>query len=145
MIFSLNCLLCSVLLKGLKIAFVGVFEICNQISFALILKLAPDARKATSVQSSKCSRAANYLARGRARLADFGFIQETLTRFSSKWLLLDEKKKKKKKCTQQSCVHQGGKKPISPGSSNNFLAHVLKMDHPKSVGNKLMNIFSSSR
>lgn len=92
MIFSLNCLICSVLLKGLKIAFVGVFEICNQISFALILKLAPDARKATSVQSSKCSGAANYLARGRARLADFGFIQETLTHFSSKWLLLDVKK-----------------------------------------------------
>lgn len=109
MIFSLNCLLCSVLLKGLKIAFVGVFEICNQISFALILKLAPDARKATSVQSSKCSRAANYLARGRARLADFGFIQETLTRFSSKWLLLDEKKKKKKNAHSKAASIREGK------------------------------------
>lgn len=107
MIFSLNCLLCSVLLKGLKIAFVGVFEICNQISFALILKLAPDARKATSVQSSKCSRAANYLARGRARLADFGFIQETLTRFSSKWLLLDEKKKKKYAHSKAASIREG--------------------------------------
>lgn len=125
MIFSLNSPICTTLLNSLKIAFGGVFEICNQISFALILKLAPSTRKATSVQSSKCSGAGNCLVRGRARLADFGFTQETLTHFSKKWPLLDEKN-----CRQWSYVHQGGKKPISPGSSNNLLVHLLKMDHP---------------
>lgn len=74
---SLNSLIQTILLKSLKIAFVDVFEICNQISFALILKTAPGARKATSVQSSTGSEAANCLARGRARLADFGLISPT--------------------------------------------------------------------
>jgi len=86
-IFSLNGPICTVLLKGLKIAFVAVFEICNQISFALILILAPGARKATS----KCSRAANCLVRGRVRLADFGFIWEMFIHFSSKRPLLHKK------------------------------------------------------
>lgn len=99
----LNGSLCNVLLKGLKPAFDGAFEICNQISFALILKLVPGARKATLVQSSKCSGAANCLAKGCAKLAGFGFIQETLTHFSSKRLLLDEMK-----CTRETCVHRGG-------------------------------------
>lgn len=77
-------IICIVLPKGLKIAFVHVFERCNLISFAPIPNLAAGAwKKKASVQASKCSGAANCLARGLAGLAGFGFVWEMLTHFFS--------------------------------------------------------------
>lgn len=76
-------IICIVLPKGLKIAFVCVFEMCNLISFAPIPNLAAGAGKKASVQASKCSGAANCLARGLVGLAGFGFVWEMLTHFFS--------------------------------------------------------------
>lgn len=133
----------TTLLKGFQIAFVCVFEIRKLISFALILKLVPGARKASSVQTSKCSRETNCLARGLIGLTDFGFVQEMFSYLSMRWLLLD------KENTCMTEMHPSGreKKPTklsSPGSSNDFAIPSPQNGLPKTLGIILRNIFSSS-
>lgn len=115
-----------IFLKGFQIAFVCVFKICKLISFVLILKLAPGARKTSSVETSKCSRVANCLARGLTGLEDFGFFQDMFNYFSMRWLLLDKKNTRIMEMCPSGREKKANTKSFSPGSSNN----LLKMDYP---------------
>lgn len=126
----------TTLLKGFQIAFVCVFEIRKLISFALILKLVPGARKASSVQTSKCSREANCLARGLTGLADFGFVQEMFNYLSMRRLLLD----KENTCMME--IHPSGRektnkhKTVFPRQQQRFCYSISSKWITQNIGNQ---------